>query len=277
MFRLRLATILAATLMPFAAQAQSLPPDIAQKGVINVALNADYPPLELHDPKTNKVVGFDIDLASAAAEVLGVKLNWQEGAFEQMTPSLQSGRSDMIMSGFYDIPKRRGMFDFIDYLRAGGAFYTTTDNIDLKTITDLCGKTVTTSEGTNFPLTIKAWSDKTCVAAGKPPVTVITDSDLAQELTNLRTGRADAAMQGLETIPTIVAMQGGNKYRPLGEHISSTLMGAAFQKSDTQLRDAFRAALLKTVSDGTYATLIKKWKLDYSAYPAMTINEGPAP
>ncbi|MCB8877542.1 ABC transporter substrate-binding protein [Acidisoma silvae] len=277
MFRLRLFTLAAAALLPFAAHAQSLPPDIAQKGVINVALNADYPPLELHDPKTNAIEGFDIDLAGAAAKILNVKLNWQDGPFEQMIPSLQSGRSDMIMSGIYDIPKRRALFDFVDYLKAGGAFYTTTDNTDLKTLTDLCGKTVSTSEGTNFPTTIKAWSDKTCVAAGKPAVVVITDASLAQELTNLRTGRADAAMQGLETIPTVVQMQGSSKYRPLGEPISSALMGAAFPKSDTQLRNAWQAALLKTVSDGTYETLIKKWKLDYSAYPSMTLNQGPTP
>ena len=277
MYRLRLFAVLAATLAPIAASAQALPPDIVKAGAINVALNADYPPLESRDTKTNAIVGFDIDLASAAATILKIKLNWQDGAFEQMTPSLQSGRSDMIMSGFYDIPKRRPMFDFIDYLRAGGEFYTMTSNSDLKTATDLCGKTVTTSQGTNFPLTIKAWSDKNCVAAGKPAITVILDPDLGQQLTNLKTGRADAAMQGLESVPTIVAMEGGGKYHPLGAPISSTLMGVAFQKSDPQLRDAFRAALLQTVSDGTYETLVKKWKLDYSAYPAMTLNEGPAP
>jgi polar amino acid transport system substrate-binding protein len=184
-------------LAPFATRAQKLPPDITASKTIRVALNADYPPLELRDPKTNAVTGFDIELGDAIAKVLGVKLEWQDGAFEQMIPSLQSGRVDMIMSGFYDLPKRRGNFDFIDYLRAGAQFYVPKSSTDIKTVTDLCGKTITTSRGTNFPDTTKAWSDKNCVAAGKPPITVITDTDLGQQLSNLKQGRAAAAVQGL--------------------------------------------------------------------------------
>ena len=153
MFATRLVLSLAAVCLlgPLAAQAQKLPPDIAASKTVRVALNVGYPPLEMRDTKTNEIVGFDIDLARAMAKVLDVKLEWQDGAFEQMSPSLQSGRVDMIMSGFYDIPKRRGAFDFIDYLRAGAQFYVPKSAADLQSATDLCGKTITTSRGTDFP------------------------------------------------------------------------------------------------------------------------------
>ena len=99
--------IFACLLVPVAALAQNLPPDIASSKVVRVALNTGYAPLETKDPTTGNPVGFDIDLALAMAKVLGVKIEYQDGSFEQMTPSLQSGRVDMIMSGFYDIPRRR--------------------------------------------------------------------------------------------------------------------------------------------------------------------------
>ena len=254
----------------------ALPDRIAQSKTVQVALNSGYPPLEMKDDKTGEFTGFDIDLGAAMAKVLGVKIVYQDGAFEQMTPSLQSGRVDMIMSGFYDTPKRRAFFDFIDYLVAGAQFYTLESLKDLKTPEDLCGKTITTSRGTSYPDTVKAYSDKTCVGAGKPPIEVIVDTDLAQQLTNLKTGRAVAAVQGLEAVPTIVQMEPGT-YRPLGEHFSSALMGMAFLKADTQLRDAFQAALKQVIADGTYETLIKKWKLDLSVYKDATINAGPQP
>jgi polar amino acid transport system substrate-binding protein len=259
-----------------AANAQALPAAIAESKTIHVALNADYPPLELRDTKTNAVTGFDIELGNAIAKILGVKLEWQDGAFEQMVPSLQSGRADMIMSGFYDLPKRRGNFDFVDYLRAGAQFYVPKSSADIKTATDLCGQTITTSRGTNFPDTIKAWSEKNCVAAGKPALTVITDTDLGQQLSNLKQGRAAAAVQGLESVPTIAEMD-GNGYRPLGEPFSSTLMGIAFTKHDPTLRDAVTYALKKVIADGTYDALIKKWKLDLSSYKDVTLNAGPQP
>jgi polar amino acid transport system substrate-binding protein len=99
---------------PLTAHGQTLPPEIEKSKVVRVALNTGYPPLEMKDPKTNEIIGFDIDLAAAIAKVLGVRIEYQDGAFENMTPALQSGRVDMIMSGFYDIPKRRPMFTFID-------------------------------------------------------------------------------------------------------------------------------------------------------------------
>jgi polar amino acid transport system substrate-binding protein len=277
MFRFELAALTAAAclLAPLAGQAQSLPAEIAASKVVHVALNADYPPLETRDAKTNKPVGFDIDLGDAMAKVLGVTLDWQDGQFEQMMPSLQSGRVEMMMSGAYDLPKRRDRFTFIDYLRAGAQFYVQKGS-DAKVAADLCGKTVTTSRGTNFPATTAAWSDKNCVAAGKPAMTVITDTDLGQQLSNLKEGRAAGAIQGLEAVPTIAAMD-DNGYRALGEPFSSTLMGVGFRKDETQLRDAFAAALKQVVADGTYAKLITKWKLDLSSYTEVTIDQGPAP
>jgi polar amino acid transport system substrate-binding protein len=263
-------------LASLAAHAQKLPPDIEASKIVHVALNADYPPLEQRDTKTNALIGFDIDLGNAMANVLGVKLDWQDGAFEQMMPSLQSGRTDMLMSGVYDLPKRRGTFTFIDYLRAGGQFYVPNTATDIKTVTDLCGKTITTSRGTNFPDTTKAWSDKNCVAAGKPPMTIITDTDLGQQLSNLKQDRAAGAVQGLEAVPTIVEMD-NHGYHALGEPFSSTLMGIGFRKDEPELEAAFTFALKKLIDDGTYGTLIKKWKLDLSSYTLVSIDQGPAP
>ncbi|MBN9073471.1 MAG: ABC transporter substrate-binding protein [Rhizobiales bacterium] len=257
-------------------QAQELPPDIAASKTIRVALNSGYPPMETKDPNTGEFAGFDIDLMAEMAKVLGLKVEYQDGAFEAMTPALQSGRVDVIMSGFYDTPKRRPMFTFIDYLKAGAQFYTLKTLPDIQTLMDLCGKTITTSRGTSYPQTVKDWSDKNCTPAGKGEITVIIDTDLGQQLTNLKTGRAVAAVQGLEAVPTIVQMD-PNLYRPLGEPFSTALMGMAFQPEATMLRDAFAYALKKTIDDGAYDALIKKWKLDLSAYKEVTFDAGPQP
>jgi polar amino acid transport system substrate-binding protein len=258
-------------------QGQTLPPEIAKSKIVRVALNTGYPPLEMRDTKTNKFFGFDIDLAAAMAKVLGITIEYQDGAFENLTPALQSGRADMIMSGFYDIPKRRPMFDFVDYLRAGAQFYTLTSAKELKDLPDLCGRTITANRAGSYPDTVKAWSDKNCLGSGKQPIIIMADTDLSQQLTNLKTGRAAAAVNGLEAIPSIIQMEPGT-YRPLGEPFSSTLMGMAFLGGgDTSLRDAFALALKKVIADGTYDQLIRKWKLDLSAYKDVSINAGPAP
>ena len=266
----------ACVIISFAASAQKLPSDIAASKVVRVALNTGYAPLETRDPTSNEPVGFDIDLAAAMARRLGVKIEYQDGSFEQMTPSLQSGRVDMIMSGFYDIPRRRPFFDFIDYLHAGGQFFALKTNTEIKVATDLCGQTVATGRGTSYPDTIKRWSDKNCVEAGKSPIAVITQTDSAQTLSTIQQGRAAAGVSGLEAMPSTVERD-GNAYRSVGEPISYTLMGIAFTKEDPTLRDAFAYALRQVIADGQYAALIKKWRLDFCSYTEVSINQGPAP
>ena len=257
------------------ASAQTLPPSIEKSKVIRIAIEAAYPPLEVRN-SAGEFEGFDIDLARALGKALGVKIEYQDGAFEQMTPSLQSGRVDMIMSGFYDTPKRRAIFDFVDYLKAGAQFYSLAENKEVTKLADLCGKTVSSVRGTSYPEVIKAFSDKIC--AGKEPITVILDSNLGQQITNLKTGRTVAGVQGLEAVPTIVQTEPG-VFIILGEPISAALMGIAVNKDadGAMLRDALVVALKKVIADGTYDELIKKWKLDISAYKDVTINAGPQP
>ncbi|MFK8250110.1 ABC transporter substrate-binding protein [Ancylobacter terrae] len=257
------------------ASAQTLPPEIEKSKVVNIAIEAAYPPLEMRNT-AGELEGFDIDLSRAMGKVLGVKIEHHDGSFEQMTPSLQSGRVNMIMSGFYDTPKRRAIFDFIDYLKAGAQFYSLASNKEVQKLEDLCGKTVSSVRGTSYPDVIKAFSDKICV--GKEPITVILDTNLGQQITNMKTGRTVAGVQGLEAVPTIVQTEPGT-FMILGEPISAALMGMAFNKDaeGTMLRDAFQYALKKVIADGTYAELIKKWKLDISTYTDATINAGPQP
>ena len=54
-------------------------------------------------------------------------------------------------------------------------------------------------------------------------------------------------------------------------------MGMAFNKGNDQLRDAVYVVMKKIVADGRYAAMITKWKLDFSAYPQLSIDQGPAP
>lgn len=184
-------------------QAQALPAQISKSKVIRIAINPIYPPMEYRDPESGKLVGFDIDLANAVAKELGVTIAWQESGFDQMLPSLATGRVDMIFSGLNDSPARRLTADFVDYLNSGAQFYTSASRHDINRQEDLCGKTVGTSRSTSFPADVKHWSDSHCVAAGRAPVRVEGTNDNAAARSELKQGRLDAAAQGSETVPYV--------------------------------------------------------------------------
>lgn len=274
--KVRLLAVLAASLLPTLAAAQTLPKEIADSKTIKIAVNSGYVPMEMRDPATGDLTGFDVDLANAMAKILGVKLEWQDGSFAQLMPALQSHRVDMIISGMSDLPARRESFDFIDYVKSGAQFFAVAKEEDIKLPTDLCGKTVSTPRGTSYPGIIQSYSELYCVKQGKNAIEVLTPTDSTQTLADLRQGRAVAAMQGTESVPAILAREPG-VYRVLGGPVTSALQGIAFNKADTQLRDAVMSALKAVHANGEYDRLISKWNLSLSAYPEPTINMGPAP
>ncbi|KAA2213485.1 ABC transporter substrate-binding protein [Teichococcus oryzae] len=267
-----LGAVLAATSL--GAMAAELPSRIASRGAIIAAIVPNYPPLDLRDPATGKLTGFDVELGEALAAKLGTKMQWQETSFDQMLASVRTGRVDIILSGMSDLKSRQETATFIDYLRSGSQFFAQASRIKEFPAPDaLCGKRVGASRRTALPNDIKAFSDAECVAKGKPAIEYVPTEGSADARTQLRQGRIDAAMQGGETLPYIMGLE-PNTYALVGEPVRYTLMGIATGKDEAQLQQALAEGLRGLMADGTYAKLAEKWQLTPSMIPEVQINGG---
>lgn len=268
---LALSALLAASV---SATAQEVPARIKEAGKLVIATMPNYPPITFKDPATNELQGFDIDLGESIAKGLGVKAQWDEIAFAQMLPSLQTGRVDMVLAGMSDTVARQETADFVDYLKSGAQFYTSTAlAAEIKTPEDLCGKSVGASRSTNWPAQITEWSAANCVAKGKPAITVVGTEGSSDARNQIKTGRLQGAAQGNETLPYNQKLE-PNTYVALGEPFSESIAGIPFLKTDPALRDAVKAVLEKMHQDGTYDQLLAKYGLDANKLPAITINQG---
>ncbi|WP_406857711.1 ABC transporter substrate-binding protein [Alsobacter sp. KACC 23698] len=256
------------------ASAQTAPDRVKQAGKLVIATFPNYAPIAYKEPATNTLTGFDIDLGEAIAKTLGVKAEWQEIAFAQMLPSLQTGRVDMVMAGMSDLPSRREVADFVDYMSSGAQFYTITALAgEIKSPADLCGKSVGASRSTNWPQQIADWSKSNCEANGKPAITVVGTEGSVDARTQLKTQRLQAAVQGNETLPYFQKLE-PNTYVPLGKAFTQSLVGIPFTKAENGLRDAVKGALEKLQADGVYDQLLAKYGLQDNAHKPISINKG---
>lgn len=261
--------LLAAAL--FAAAAAPLPERIAAAGKLVVAVVPNYPPMEFLDPASNTLQGFDIDLGTALAQRLGVRLVWQETAFAQMIPALATGRVDAILSGMSDIASRHDAASFVDYLRSGPQFFVQASRAaEFGDMQALCGRNVGTSRRTSFPHDIAVWSAAHCA---DKPITVVGTEGSADARTQLKQGRIDAAVQGRETLPYLMAQEPG-AYAAIGAPMADGFTGIAVAKSDTALAAAIAGALDGMIADGSYAALLARWNLSPAAIEKATINAG---
>jgi polar amino acid transport system substrate-binding protein len=252
------------------AMSAELPPEIRQGG-LKVAIVPNYPPMEFRDPATNALMGFDVDLGEALGKKLGVKILWQETSFDQLMPGITTRRFDAILSGMTDYASRQDAATFVDYLRGGPRFFVQRSRAaEFKEPAALCGKRVGASRRTMFPQQIAAWSDKHC---GGSPIQFVGTEGSADARTQLKQGRIDAAVQGNETLPYVMDLE-ADAYTPIGEVITVQYTGLAAPVKDKELQQALAAAIDALIGDGTYKTLLAKWKLTDNGVEKVTINAG---
>ena len=270
MTRRMIATALLCAAVTGTALAAELPAEIKQNG-LKIAVVPNYPPMEFKDPASSTLTGFDVDLGEALGKKLGIKIAWQETSFDQLMPGITTQRFDAILSGMTDMKSRQDAASFVDYLRSGPRFFVQSSRAtEFKEPLGVCGKKVGASRRTMFPRDIAAWSDKNC---GASQIQFVGTEGSADARTQLKQGRIDAAVQGNETLPYIMDQE-PNAYTPIGETIATQFTGLAVPVKATELRQALSGALEALIADGTYKTLLAKWKLSDNGIEKVTINAG---
>lgn len=242
---------------------------------LTVGIYPSYPPLDMKDPATGTLRGFDVALAHDLAERMGTSFTFQETSFAQLLPSVQTGRIALFFNGMNDTPARQASIGFVDYLRSGTQFMVrAADAGAYKTGVALCGKKVAGSRSTNLPGQIAAWSQANCQAHNLPAVAFLDADNNIDARLQLKQGRADAMVQDSLTIPFIQSQEKG-VYATVGEPFDMTVMGIGVGKTDTVLQKALQSALNAMIHDGSYAALLKKWGLPASSgIPHATIDIG---
>ena len=119
---------------------------IKSAGVIKVGIEGTYKPYTYHDADDN-LTGYDVELAKAIAEKLGVKVEFTEAAWDSLLAGIDSGRLDTVINTVGITAERQEKYDFVGpYLYIPRHVVLRSDNETLKSWDDLKGAKVATSK-----------------------------------------------------------------------------------------------------------------------------------
>ncbi len=123
---------------------------IQTRGTLVVATEGAWSPWTYHE-ESDKLVGYDVEVATALAEKLGVKAEFVEGAWDGLFAGLDSGRYDIVCNGVELTEERALTYDFtVPYGYIHTALAVRSDNADITTFEDLAGKTTANSIASTY-------------------------------------------------------------------------------------------------------------------------------
>jgi polar amino acid transport system substrate-binding protein len=218
------------------------------------------PPYAFLDPKTNTLIGSDIDLAKAVFDCIGVKYEIRPAAWAGIFPAVVAGQMDLMFYIYYN-QKRVQQGDFVVYMKAGSGAITQKGNPkNIKSAADLCGKTVAVGLGTVEEAQMKEMGPK-CVAEGKGTVTVMTYPDHAAGFRLVANSRADVMLTDLALVDRTV-LDNPDVYERAYGVISSFQIGAAVKKGNAELAGALHDSLKALQASGKQKEIFAKYGVD---------------
>jgi len=240
---------------------------LQQEGEITIGVKFDVPPFGFKNPKSGNVEGFDIDLAKAIADELGVKPKYIEALSDNRIPFLKDGTADLILSTMTINAERDEEIDFSEpYFVARGRILVKESDTSIKGVDDLDGKEVCTALGSTYADTLK----KDAPRAKRR----LVDS-YSECLELIQNGAVDAVSTD-DVILTGMIIQ-DDSLKLVGEPLTTEPYGAGIKEGDAAFQELVTEVVQKFKQDGRWAKSYEKWVGQYTGEdqkpPTMTLEE----
>lgn len=221
---------------------------IQQSGVLRIGTEGTYAPFSYHDPATNELVGYDVEVAKAVAERLGVAPVFVETPWDSIFAALGADRFDVVANQVTITPERQDLYDLSEpYAIGEGVIVTRTDDDSITSLDDLAGRTTAQSATSNWAQVARDAGANVEVVEG-----------FTQAITLLNQGRVDAVVNDSLSVYAYLASTGDTSVKIAAQTGEKSEQGFAANK-DSGLMDAINGALSDLQADGTLAGISQKY------------------
>lgn len=227
---------------------------IKQAGKIVVGTESTFPPYESIDPKDGKtVIGFDMDIAKAVADKLGVKLEIKDMKFDGLIAALSTGMIDFVAAGMSVTDERKQNADFSQiYYKGGQVLVVSQNNETIKSAADMNGKKIGAQLGT---ISEKA-------ANTIPGIKYKSLDKVDQLMLQVKDGMLDGVVVDDTVAVQYTKTLGGLKIVKIPElNNGDAGMGIAVKKDNAELLKVINDTIDELKSSGEFDKLVDKWGL----------------
>ncbi len=227
---------------------------IQDRGKLILGLDDSFPPMGFRDD-ADKIVGFDVDLAKAVAEKLGLELVLQPIEWDAKEQELSTKNIDCIWNGFSITPERlENLTMSIPYMENSISLVVEKGS-DIKSKADMSGKKLALQSGSSAEETLNSDENKDFrESLGEN----IGFADYVTALMDLETKNSDAVLMD-SVVANYMITEAGKNFEVLDDNLVAEEYAIGFRKGDEALCKAVEEALKELKADGTIEKISTQW------------------
>lgn len=218
-----------------------------------VGFDQNFPPFG-YVGEDGEFTGFDIELAAAAADKLGLEVVYQPIDWDAKDMELSSGTIDCIWNGF-TLNGREDDYAWSDPYMNNAQVFVVRSDAGIESETDLAGKIVDVQKESSAETALNSDDNKALTASFNQLIPV---ADYNTAMMDLESGALDAVAMD-KFVALDQTKDKADTFKVLDYEISSEQYAVGFEKNNTELRDKVNEALKEMNEDGTFAKISEKY------------------
>lgn len=236
-------TLLACALLICVTNAKTL-----REGTLKVATEGTFSPFSYYNDK-NELVGYDVDVARAVAEKLGLKIEFLTAPWDAMLAAFDAGKADAVFNQVSITDERKKKYEYsVPYTVVYGAIIVHKDNNDIKSFEDLKGKKNADSATSNWAQVAKKY--------GAQNVTV---DSFAKSMELLIARRVDTVVRDNTVFYDFLKQRPGAPIKIAAKLKDVDYSAAIVQKGNKELADQISKALNELKAEGKLKEISLKY------------------
>ena len=223
-------------------QPQNLLEKVKTNGKMVVATEGTWAPYTYVDEAGN-LTGYDVEVARAVAEKLGVEAEFVTGDFDGFLIGLDNGVYDAVFNCIDVTEERAAKYDFSDpYINSTVVLITSADNDQINSFDDLQGKTTTNTITSSYAATAEEYG-----------ATVIGANTFEETINLVLQGRADATLNSQGSYDDYMAVHSDTQLKVVDSFVSYAAVPV--KKGEDAFKDAINIALAELKAEGKLSEL----------------------
>ena len=225
-----------------------------KKGVLMIGMEIGYPPMEYYDQDGKTPIGFDVEMAKAIGDKLGLKVEYIDTAWDGIFASLDTDKYDCIMSAVTYTGERAAKYNFSTPYAVNAQYLIVRKDLPVKpkSLEEIQSLRLTFQGETTSDELYQGWSNKTGIKLEIYPYDKVMNC-----FDDLSLNRVDVIL-----VDSVVASEylsrPNNPFEISALVSDDEVLAICIKKGNDELTKAIDKALDELYADGTLVKISQK-------------------